>query len=431
MSNDTTASLGQPVTRRQALARVAKTTAAATTITGFPLVWAQNIKDVKLLQIGGSYSNMAEIANQASKDLGFQVSMQATDDNTQINRTLTQPSSFDINDINVFYLEYFLGRKVLQPVPVAKYKHWEKTVPLFTKGQYPDGKRASMQGIAPIKVQYYESREAAKFSATPTEWLTGVPSVYNADTLGVRQDLVGRKIEQWKDLLSPEFKGRAALIDIPSVGIMDVAMALESRGDIVYGDKGNMTRAEIDKTIAIMLELKRSGHFRAFWSNFDQSVNLMASGEVVIQSMWSPAVTVVRSRGVQCNYVPLREGYRGWGSVLAPMAHLSGLKLDAAIEYLNWYNSGWVGAFIAKSGYYSSVPSTAKKHLSADEWGYWYEGKVAASEIKDAFGNAVARKGEVRDGGAFWDRMGKIACWNSRMSEDRYLTKRWNEFVSS
>ena len=93
-------------------------------------------------------------------------------------------------------------------------------------------------------------------------------------------------------------------------------MALEARGDIKYGDKGNMTKEEIDKTIKIMIELKKAGHFRAFWTTFDQSVNLMASGEVVIQSMWSPAVTAVRSRGIDCYYVPLKEGYRGWGDGL-------------------------------------------------------------------------------------------------------------------
>ena len=106
-------------------------------------------------------------------------------------------------------------------------------------------------------------------------------------------------------------------------------MALESRGDFKYVDKGNMTKEEIDKTIKIMIDLKKGGHFRSFWSTFDQSVNLMASGEVVIQSMWSPAVTAVRSRGIDCYYVPLKEGYRGWFVGLAPMAHLSGMKLDA------------------------------------------------------------------------------------------------------
>ncbi len=68
------------------------------------------------------------------------------------------------------------------------------------------------------------------------------------------------------------------------------------------------------------------------------------------------------------------------------MRHLTGLKLDAAYEYLNWHQSGWQGGFIAKQGYYSSVPETAKQFMTEDEWNYWYEGKPAQSEIKDPYG---------------------------------------------
>ena len=40
----------------------------------------------------------------------------------------------------------------------------------------------------------------------------------------------------------------------------------------------------------------------------------MASGETVIQSMWSPAVTAVRTKGIPCIFQPLKEGYRAWAS---------------------------------------------------------------------------------------------------------------------
>ena len=117
--------------------------------------------------------------------------------------------------------------------------------------------------------------------------------------------------------MDPAFKGKAAIINIPSIGVMDAAMVIESLGRVKYGNKGNMTRAEIDKTIAFLIKTKRSGQFRAFWKSFDESVNLMASGEVVIQSMWSPAVTAVKAKGIPCIYQPLEEGYRGWGGGLA------------------------------------------------------------------------------------------------------------------
>jgi putative spermidine/putrescine transport system substrate-binding protein len=431
---ETNATVRRTLTRRQVMkgaTAMAAVTAGSTALGGFPTIWAQNIKDIKLVQVGGSYSAIIDIARQATKDLGFQVEMQTGAHDALLNRFVTQPNSVDIADMEYFFLLHLVPRGVLHPIDLKRYKWWDKVVPIFTKGEYPDGRKVSTQGILPYEVQYVDGPEGTKFAKRPTRWANGIPTVYNADTLGIRPDIVKRPIEHWHELLNPEFKGRAAILDVPSIGIMDAAMAIESRGDIKYGDKGNMTKEEIDKTIKILIDAKRSGQFRAFWTTFDESVNLMASGEVVIQSMWSPAVTAVRSRGIPCYYAPLKEGYRAWASCIAPMRHLRGLKLDAAYEYLNWYQSGWQGGFIAKQGYYSSVPETARKFMTADEWGYWYDGKPAQGDIKDPYGTLMEKAGQVRDGGAFWERMGKVACWNTLMDENRYMVRRWNEFVSA
>jgi len=279
-------------------------------------------------------------------------------------------------------------------------------------------------------LMYFDKPDAIKNHDGPTGWIAVVPTIYNADTLGIRPDLIDRPITKWADLFDPEFNGKAGLIDTPGVGIMDAAMAIESMGKHKYPDKGDMTRKEIDLTVGYLKKLKADGHWRAFWTNFDESVNLMASGEVVIQSMWSPAVTAVRSRGIPCVYQPLKEGYRAWGNGIGIMKHVSGLKLEAAYEYLNWCLSGWYGAFIARQGYYSVVPSTAKKYLTADEWGYWYDGKTAKGDILDPYGKVQEKADHVRDGGSYSERMGRIACWNAVMKEDRYLTKKWNEFIA-
>jgi len=308
---------------------------------------------------------------------------------------------------------------------------WDKVVPIHAKGEYPNGGKVSGQGTLPYEVQYIKEQMGTEFNDGPTEWASGVPTVFNADTLGIRPDIINRPIEQWHELLNPEFKGRAAIIDVPAIGIMDAALAIESRGDIKYGDKGDMTPDELDKTVAILTDTKKSGQFRAFWTTFDESVNLMASGEVVIQSMWSPAVTAVRSRSIPCYYTPLKEGYRAWASNIGFMRHLEGVKLDAAYEYFNWYHSGWQGGFIAKQGYYSAVPETAKAFMTEDEWNYWYEGKAAQGEIKDPYGNPMEKAGHVRDGGSFWERMGNVACWNTVMKENTYMLKKWNEFISA
>jgi putative spermidine/putrescine transport system substrate-binding protein len=139
----------------------------------------------------------------------------------------------------------------------------------------------------------------------------------------------------------------------------------------------------------------------------------------------------VRSNGVPCIYQPLAEGYRAWGGGLGIAKHLTGLQLDAAYEYINWYLSGWVGAYLNRQGYYSAVLDTAKANMTADEWAYWMEGKPAKAEIKNPEGKVMEKAGAVRDGGSFAERMGKVACWNAVMDEDRYMVQKWNQFIAA
>jgi len=423
------------MTRRSLLKGAAAVTGAAAgsgVITGFPTIWAQNIKDIKITHIGQSYSTIKNIQEQANKDLGFTIEMQTVDLTTQMNRMLTQPKTIDLADVGNTSLRYFRGKNIVQPVTAKEYKWWDKTVPLFRDGTYPNGQKASLQGFAPIKSQYYTDAKGTDYSMTPTEWLVGVPLYYNADTLGVRPDLVGNvKIDSWARLLDPAFKGKVALQDGVNVGVPDAAMALEANGDVKYVDKGNMTKAEIDQTIAKLIEYKKAGQFRSFWTNFDQSVQLMASGEVVLQSMWSPAVTEVRTRGIACTFQALKEGHRGWYIMMLAMSHLEGLKRECAIEYMNWYNSGWAGAFISRQGFYNTIPENVKPFMTPNEYAYWYEGKPATENVLNPFGKVMEKTGAVRDGGALWDRMGNIGIWNTLMDEDRYLVRRWQDFIAA
>ena len=419
------------ISRRNLLKGAAATSAVvAGTTLGAPMIWAQKIKDVTIRQFGTGVSNLNEVASKVKEDLGFTLEMTALDTDSVTQRAATQPNSFDIADI-----EYFICKKVwaagnLQAMDTSKLTNYDKIVGTFRSGKLtPESVIA--QGTAPHTVGFTSGQNGTDFVQEETGWMTLIPTIYNADTLGIRPDLINRPIKNWSELLNPEFKGKASILDISSIGIMDMAMVVESMGEYTYPDKGNMTKAEIDMTIGIFTEAKNNGQFRAFWKSFDESVNLMASGEVVIQSMWSPAITAVKSQGIPCLYQPLEEGYRSWGGGLGISAALSGLELEAAYEYINWYLSGWVGGFLMRQGYYSAVPETSKEFMSADEWGYWFEGKQAAGDITSPFGDKLAGTGDTRDGGSFEDRMGAVACWNSVMDENQYMVRKWNEFVAA
>lgn len=422
----TSGPFNKTISRRNVLAGGAAI-AGSTAVTGFPMVWAQKLKDVTLNHTGMSYSTLADIGKQAEKDLGFKIEMSVVDHPGLLNRVSNDPKSIDVADVEIWQSKVLIPQNVLQGVEISKIKAWGDLTPLYTEGTFAS-EQVSRQGDSPIKFIYRKSMADGGPSATKTDWVNFVPGVFNADTLGIRPDLVKREITTWADLISPDFKGKTAIQNIPTNGIMDAMMAFESAGQLKYGDKGNPTQDELAATIAKLIQLKKAGHFRALWSTFDESINLMASGEVVIQSMWSPAVTAVKAQGIKCAYQPLKEGYRGWGNGLCLLGHVDGLKRDAAYEYFNWYNSGWVGGFIAKQGYYSANPKTAKAALTENERGFFYEGNAATADITSPTGKKTNSAGDKRDGGSFEERFSKVAVWNNLMDQAEFLYAKWNEF---
>src|SRR6266702_6714764 len=345
---------------------------AAAGIAGFPYVHAQ--EKITLRYLGTAVNQSADIARKFKEDTGIEIQYIPVTTDDVAKRIITQPNSFDIVDTEYFALKKLIPAGTLAGMDAKRIKLADKITPVLTRGEV-NGKKIGDQGTAPKKVMFLTGPRSTEFSATPTEWMTLIPTTYNADTLGIRPDLIKRPINSWAELLNPEFKGKAAILNIPSIGIMDAAMVVEAMGKYKYPDKGNMTKKEIDLTISTLIEAKKAGQFRSLWKDFNESVNLMASGEVVIQSMWSPAVTAVRTKGIDCVYQPLKEGYRAWAAGLGLASHLKGAELDAAYEYINWYTSGWVGGFLNRQGYYSACMETAKGFMSADEWGYWIEGK--------------------------------------------------------
>ena len=410
-------------------AGLAGAAAGSGAITGFPAVWSQEEKVLRYL--GTAVNQSDDITKKVKAETGITIQniVATTDDVTK--RVITQPNSFDILDTEYFSLKKLVPSGNILPMDAKKIKEFDNITPVFTKGQLPNGKVIGDQGTAPKKVMFVEGPHSTKFSATPTEWVTLIPTVYNADTLGIRPDLIRRPINSWAELLNPEFKGKAAILNIPSIGIMDAAMVVEATGKYKYPDKGNMTKPEIDMTMAVLTEAKKNGQFRAFWKDFNESVNLMASGETVIQSMWSPAVTAVRTKGIPCTFQPLKEGYRSWASGFCMSKGVTPKQAEWVYEFVNWYLSGWAGAYLNRQGYYSAVLSTAKANMEPYEWAYWMEGKPAAQDIKGPDGSLLEKAGATRDGGSYDDRMGNVACWNAVMDENDYMVRKWNEFIAS
>jgi putative spermidine/putrescine transport system substrate-binding protein len=108
-----------------------------------------------------------------------------------------------------------------------------------------------------------------------------------------------------------------------------------------------------------------------------------------------------------------------------------GAAKDAAYDYMNWWLSGWPGAFIARQGYYISNPQRSKPLLSQDEWDYWYEGKPASNSLRGTDGRVSVATGSIRNGGSYENRFSNVAVWNTVMPTYDYSLERWYEFISA
>ena len=133
-------------------------------IGGFPTVWAQNIKDITLVVAGGSYAVIKEIGDQASKDLGFNSTMQAVTDDVQINRSITQPNTIDVNNIDGTKMAYLVGKGVLRPSRCRSTSSGPTRCRCSRRTPIPPGSRLRTRVCRRIKCMYYADADGKKLA---------------------------------------------------------------------------------------------------------------------------------------------------------------------------------------------------------------------------------------------------------------------------
>ena len=309
---------------------VAGVTTGVAAVSGFS---RRAVADEGLRTIGLGVSIVNEVQEKATKDLGFPVVGQAMGYGDMFSKMLNQNDQYEIAEGYFNDMRVMGPAKVWQAIPIKKLKDWDRVTNVTKTGKLtPESSEG--KGDAPFKFMWCDA-EANKVKG-PSDYIILAPGWHNANSMGYNPKATGRAIESWGELFSKDFKGKVALVNIPQVGTMDVALAIEALGLKKFGDKGNMTKAEIDFLIDYVIPLKKAGHFRAFWENFGQSVNLMVNGEVALESMWSPAVAAIQAEGVPCVYAFPKEGMRGWHGGLAISAKVKGKQLDQTYEYINW-----------------------------------------------------------------------------------------------
>jgi putative spermidine/putrescine transport system substrate-binding protein len=256
------------------------------------------------------------------------------------------------------------------------------------------------------------------------------------DSMGYNADVIQKEPNEvsWAELFNTSYKGRVAMLADPAISLQDAGNAALATGLVdSFGSLGNMTTEEMDVMFKILNDLKAQGHFKGFWASFADSVNFMASGEVVIESMWSPAVAFLVTQGVNVKYAAPPEGFRGWSGGQGIAAHVTDpSKLQAVYDYLNWWLSGEPGGMMMRQGYYNAVQEPTREFVEPGEWDFWIDGKPAAEDLPGITGQVGdVKAGTVRDGGSFLDRACHYSSWNSHPEAEEYMLTNWNSFIAT
>jgi putative spermidine/putrescine transport system substrate-binding protein len=471
---------GFGITRRDAIVRGAATVGA---LAGVPAIAACGSSStpgtakkggaITLRVLGIGVDQNPVLQAQALKDLNINLVYTTTDTPTTTQKSITQPQNFDVGHLYVHQVPQILPAGVMQPIDTSKLPLWQagnklwkapsaapsnlsvsdpgfqdphvvaEVAPVLTMGRLSTNPQAApgvgdaayrmipLNPANPGQLTAGAPFTAATAASVPTSSkIIGMPGVFNVDSIGYDKTVIP-VVNSWAELFNPAHKGRVGLINDPQIGPIDAALAAQASGKLKFNNIGSMSKQEIDNLTKLLIGMKKAGFFRAFWSTFTESVNLMAGGEVVIESMWSPAQTILLESGKKVGFAAPKEGFRGWCGCTMIYKHVTGPTLDAAYRYLNWWLSGFPGANMARQAYYSPRPDTTKKFLSKAEWDYWYGGKPAAENLVGPDGKPAIPKGSIREGGSFTQRIRVYSAWNTTQPLNDYMGTQWNNFISA
>jgi putative spermidine/putrescine transport system substrate-binding protein len=386
----------------------------------------------KLRILGTHVTLQQELRQKAMQDLGIDLVFEPKGSAAVLQKAFMSPGTFDLFEQWSNSIRVLLRSGAIQPIDKKRLIYWDEINSLTKTGKVTPKAKIG-DGDAPYQILHIQ--DDGQLGTQHTDRISFLPYVHNVDSFGYNTNVIEKGIpyetESWGWLLEPKYAGKVGIVNAPSIGIFDLALAARARKLVTFDNIGAMSKQELDQLFSVLIDLKQQGHFSGFWTSVPESVNFMRTKRTVIESMFSPAVSALNGENIPVTFAAPKEGYRGWHGVMCLSSQAKGRVKDVAYEYMNWWLSGWPGAFIARQGYYISNPERSKQYLSDAEWNYWYQGLPASETLVGTDGKVSVQKGDVRTGGSYEKRFSNVAVWNTVMPTYDYSLQKWYEFISS
>jgi putative spermidine/putrescine transport system substrate-binding protein len=418
------------LTRRAFVKRIVSSAAVVSTTPYSTFTIGKSKPTLRVL--GTHVTLQEELRLRAMEDLGINLKFEARGSASVLQKASLSPEKFDLYEQWSNSIRVLWRSGAIQAIDKKRLIHWDEINSLTKTGKITSNAKIGA-GDAPYKLLHIQNDNL--LGKEHTGKLSFLPYVHNVDSFGYNNRVIAKgkpyETESWSWLLDPKYSGKVGIVNAPAIGLFDLALAAQSSGLVSFVDIGAISKLELDQLFNVLMDLKQNNHFSGFWNSVPESVDFMRSGRVVIESMFSPAVSALNGQNIPVTFAAPKEGYRGWHGVMCLSSRTKGRIQDVAYEYMNWWLSGWPGAYIAKQGYYISNPQRSSKYLSDAEWNYWYQGKPAKQDLRGTDGKISVRRGDSRTGGSYQKRFSNVAVWNTVMTTYDYSLQKWYEFIGS
>lgn len=202
----------------------------------------------------------------------------------------------------------------------------------------------------------------------------GVPTFIQGESICYLPDATKEEINSFGALFDPKWRGYVALDDNYATAGLKTAIYLKHAGLADIENPTNMTPSEINTMVNFLIEKKKEGQFRVFWTSFEQAVNLLVNKEVFVLDGWEPMVFAAQKQGANCLYAVPKEGYILWAmsGYITNNPNRPPERTQAVYELFNFMLGPWYGARIsATRGYLTNSQAVpyAKEHPDVFEAG--------------------------------------------------------------
>lgn len=375
--------------------------------------------------LGTSVTQNPVLKSYAEKDLGLKLELVTLGGLTAQQRAALSPQSYDVYDQWFHDIDLSWPTGSLQPIEISKIKSFD-SIDLSALNSYLPLQDESWFPTAPIDRLFVN--QDLSLSRQISGEISMLPTIFNADTMALvnpKDDKAFSSSSSWIDLLSEKWTGSVVIQKDWAISVAELLIALIEKKHLKIENIKDLNILEIDTFIAHLNKYMKSGQFIEYWEVEEDLEQMVSKNKTFLCSIWWSGAMKLKSLGHDIRMLTPKEGYRGWCGGLALSKAISGWALDAAYEYLNWWLTGPAGAYICRQGGYFTNITAVQSFLQDHEFEFWINGEAARYDIFDNEGRLLYNSTQKREGGSLYERMNRIAIWNTVMPEHNYLVRKW------